>query len=626
MQQRDGRLTFSPSDLNAFLACPHLTTLQVAVARGEIPKPFRVNPHADLIRRKGDEHEAAYLGQLAEAGIRVTTIEGTSDRSWDLERMARETEAAMHAGAPVAYQAALAEGDWRGLADFLERVDTSSALGGWSYEVVDTKLARHAKPEHVLQLCFYTEQVARIQGAMPEAMHVVTGLGERESFRPADYMAYYRRLKRRFVAVTEAPGVTYPYPVAHCGICEFLSRCEAQWEHDDHLTLVAGMSRLNVERLTDNGVPTLEALALAVDEQRPRRIRPNTFQGVRHQAALQLHRRRTGEHRVDLLPVEEDRGFALMPAPSPGDIWLDLEGHPWFEPSRGLEYLFGWIYLEDDGTPRYRCEWATDRDGEGAAFERLIDWIVARRRRFPDMHVYHYAPYERTALARLMGEHGTREEEMDDLLRGETLVDLFRVTRQALRASVPGYSLKKVEELYGFEREAEVSGGTESVIAFEQWLEIGEDSLLDGIRAYNEEDCVSTYELHRWLLGTRPAELAWRSPPEEREPSEEVEERLEQREQLRRRLLAGAVEEEPRWLLAQLLDYHRREEKPQWWEYFHHLGLDDEEFFFDTDTIGEIERRDEEPERDRKSFVYTLTFPAQEHNIGGEVIDPGSHK
>src|SRR3954454_4566211 len=113
-----------------------------------------------------------------------------------------------------------------------------------------------------------------------------------------------------------------------------------------------------------------------------------------------------------------------------------------------------------------------------------MDAIAERRRRFPGMHVYHYAPYERTALQRLMGEHGTREDALDDVLRGEVLVDLYRVTRQALRASVESYSIKSVETLYGFERTADVSGGSESVVVFEEWLETRERSLLGEIEAY----------------------------------------------------------------------------------------------------------------------------------------------
>jgi predicted RecB family nuclease len=609
MNVRDQRLVVSPSHLNAFLACEHLTTLQLAVARGEIPKPFRHNPHAELIRRKGQEWEAQYLAQLQAQGRNI--VEPAN---------AAESEAALLSGADVVYQVCLADGTWRGFADFVERQPDGS------YEVVDTKLARQARPAHVLQLCFYTEQVARITGRSPRAMHVVAGTGERESFRPQDFEAYYRQVRARFVAVVaDGRGTTYPYPVEHCGLCEFLPRCKSQWEHDDHLTLVAGVSRLQHDRLIAAGIRTMDALGTAAPETRVSKIRPDTFAKLRHQAELQLHRCHTGEHRVDLLPQEPERGFALLPEPSPGDVWLDLEGHPWFETARGLEYLFGWIELDEVGTPRYRCLWAHDRTGEKRALEQLVDYLAERRRRFPGMHVYHYAPYERTTLTRLAGEHATREEEVDDLLRGEVLVDLYRVTRQALRASVPSYSIKEIEALYGFHRIAEVSGGTESVEAFETWLAGGGDELLEGIRLYNEEDCVSTYELHRWLLGQRPPELPWRLPPAEREQSEEARERIRERDRIRDELLAVATEGEPRWLLAQLLDYHRREARPQWWAYFHNQDLDEDDLIDSGETIGGLEL-DGEPEQVKQSLVYKLRFPPQEHKIGGRAVDPATEQ
>jgi predicted RecB family nuclease len=598
----------SPSDLNAFLACPHLTTLEMAVARGKLQKPFRVNLHADLIRSKGEEHEGRYLAQCRAAAKTIAEPQ-TAEETEQTTRVAE---------ADVIYQAQFEHDGWRGIADFLER------LPDGSYEVVDTKLARHARPEHVLQLCFYTEQLARIQGREPELMHVVTGIGERETFRPGDYGAYYRRLRQRFIEAIESQAPTYPYPVEHCGLCDFLELCEKQWEGDDHLTLVAGVSRLQVERLTKAGIDTLTALALAEIDTKVPSMRPSTFEGLRHQASLQQHYRKTREHKIDLLPQEDERGFNLMPEPSPGDIWLDFEGDPWYEPGRGLEFLFGWVELAENGEELYRTLWARDRDEERRAFEELVDYLVERHRRFPGMHVYHYAQYERTALTRLAGEHGTREEEVDDLLRGEVLVDLFRVTKQALRASVPGYSIKRVEELYGFVREAEIGGGSQAVFDFETWLETGEDSLLERIAAYNREDCLSTLWLHRWLVGLRP-DLPWYVPREQEEKKEEAVQRQQERDRVRDGLLGDAEEGEPHWLLAQLLDYHRREGRPQWWAYFHNLTLDPEELEDSSETIGGLEPAGE-PVQIKQSYEYTLTFPAQEHKIGGPAIDPVTEK
>jgi predicted RecB family nuclease len=610
MRRHDGRLRYSPSDLNAFLACPHLTSLELAVARGQQERPFRNNPYAELIRRKGDEHEAAYLAAF---DVRVARIGDPHELGWDAAAAA--TEEAIRDRASVIYQAALVDDDWHGLADFLELQPDGS------YEVVDTKLARRAKPAHLLQLCFYTEQVARLQGGWPERMHVVNGLGERESFRPQDFLAYYRRLRARFVQAVANHQPTYPYPVDHCSLCEFLERCQRQWDEDDHLSLVAGIRRTQVERLNAEGVQTLEGLATMTETKIPK-LRAETLGRLKEQAALQLHRRRTGELQHRLLPLQPERGFALLPEPSAGDIWLDFEGDPWYEPARGLEYLTGWVWLDDDGEPRYEHIWSLDREQEKAGFERFIDLVHERRARFPGMHVYHYAPYERAALQRLMGEHGTREAELDDLLRGEVLVDLYRVTRQALRLSLPSYSIKEVEAFYGFERGEEVAGGGSAVVAFEEWLEARADSILAEIRAYNEDDCRSLFELHRWLLELRPEEVEWRLPPEEREVKEETKERLEERARVKAELLADAEEGSPRRLLAQLLEYHRREEKPQWWAYFNNLQLDQEELIESTETIGALELV--ERVEDGRSYTYTLRFPPQEHKLGRRAVDPAT--
>src|SRR5262245_9521133 len=516
----DGTITLSPSDLSAHLACPHLTNLSLRVARGGLEQPHLDSPHRDLIFRKGDEHEAAYLARLVAEGRSIVRIPTYDDEDFDPALARRLTEEAIRsAEAAVIYQPYLTDGRWRGFADFLER------LPDGTYEPVDTKLARSAKPSHVLQLCFYAEQLARIQGSPVEHVHVENGRGERETFRVAEFESYYRRVRRRFLAAIDTAPDTYPWPCDHCGICDFRVRCWQQRVDDDHLTLVAGMRHSYGETLEAAGVATLEALGDLPPGERVDGIRPESLETVRHQAELQLRGRREDRYLWELLPIEDERGFRLLPRPDEGDVWLDLEGHPFYETARGLEYLFGYCYSGASGEVAYDALWGTDRDGERAVFERFVDWIVERRRRYPGMHVYHYAAYERTALTRLMGEHGTREAEVDSFLRDEVLVDLYRIVKQSLRASVDSYSIKAVEKLYGFERTAGVSGGDESVVRFEEWMETGEDAILEEVKRYNEEDCRSTVGLHEWLLGLRPHDVPWRDPAELRPRPPEAEER-----------------------------------------------------------------------------------------------------
>ena len=283
----------SPSALTAFLACQHLTALELAVARGEVARPTADDPQAELIRRKGDEHERAYLDELSRRGLERPEIElATSD--W--ERAAAETADALARGVDVVYQGVFVHDGWRGIADFLERQPDGS------YEVADTKLARTSKPYHILQLCFYTEQLARMPGASPPSCTSCSGPGVRDSYRPGDFMAYYRRVRQRFLEFVADPPETYPLPVSHCQICDFRERCEAQWERDDHLTLVARLGRNQVPRLNDAGITTLAQLATAPPDTEVRADDARApSRRCAQQAELQL--RRPHDRRATLPPA-----------------------------------------------------------------------------------------------------------------------------------------------------------------------------------------------------------------------------------------------------------------------------------------------------------------------------------
>ncbi len=623
MQCVGGQSLFSPSDLANFVACEHLTQLEVAVALRESTPPSLENAYADLIRRKGEEHERSFLEALRAAGHVVREVGLGGER--DFEAAAEATAEAMQAGAEYIYQAVFLVDGWRGIADFLERVERPSALGPWSYQVLDTKLARHPRPAHALQLCFYSQALGRIQQVEPEVAYVVLGTRERIPIRLADVSAYYRRLRRRFESAVAGRPQTAPYPCEHCSLCDFRSVCEERWEREDHLVRVAGIRRDQVGRLLGKGIASLTALAEARPETRIPKMPSQTFEGLREQAGLQLQRQRSGTIEWRELPMASGRGFAALPPRSAGDIAFDLEGHPFFEPARGLEFLFGVLTL-DGSEPRYEPFWAHDRDGERRALEAFVDLVHARLTLYSDLHVYHFGVYEPSAIKRLMGEYATRESKVDDLLRRKVFVNLHTILRQAGRAGVPSYSLKELEALFGFARVAAVQSGMQAILDYERWLETRDDGLLGGIAAYNEEDCRATLALLDWLHGLRPFDLAWPGPPPPRAVSEEAAEALDARRRLREQLLDGAEPGTSRWLAAELLEYHRREARPAWWWYFERLGMTPEELVEESESIGCLESDpDTPPLLRKKSLVHTLTFPPQDHKLGpGPADDPAT--
>ena len=614
-----GHLALSPSDLNDYVECAHLTTLALEVAQGARTQPHVADEQAELLRRKGEEHERAHLERLRAEGRAIVEIE--LGETWDFEVAAARTAQAMRDGAEVITQATFVAGRWRGRADFLLKVDRQTSLGAWGYESLDAKLARAEKPTYVLQLCFYSDGIAAVQGSPPEHMHVLLGPGETRSLRYDDFAAYYRRVRGRFEAAIAGHAATEPYPVEHCSLCDFRGVCAARWEAEDHLVQVANVRRDQVILLREAGLPTLAALARAAPGT-VEDIAGHTFEALRDQAALQLERRTTGQLDWHAIDADPGCGFELLPRPSAGDVVFDIEGDPFWEPARGLHFLFG-LLLREGASWEYRALWAHDRAGERRLFEEFVDLVRDRLARDPGMHVYHYGVYENAAIKQLMGIYATREEAVDELLTRKVFVNLHTVVRQGLRAGVPSYSLKEVEALAQFARQADVKSGTRAVLAYERWMEARDESLLASIAAYNAEDCRATLALRDWLVANRPADAQWFEAVADK-AREEAD--AGERDRLRAALVEGEPPGSARWLAGELLEYHRREARPGWWWFFERRDeMTEEDLLDDAEAIAGLAPVGA-PVADKRSFLHTLAFPPQQHKLGpgDQPVDPAT--
>ena len=445
-------------------------------------------------------------------------------------------------------------------------------------------------------------------------------------------------------------------------MCRWAAVCAKRRRDDDHLSLVAGISSRQRTALVGREIDTVVRLANAPLPFDPPLDGSSaaSIERVREQARIQVAGRGLPKPIYELLmpvegaSIEPERGLAMLPEPNPGDLFLDLEGDP-YAFDDGVDYLFGILDIDDAFTPI----WSFDPDrpgevslaGEKAGFERLMDLLVDRLERYPGMHVYHYASYEPTALKRLMGRHATREDEVDRLLRGGVLVDLFRAVRQGLRASVESYSIKRIEPLYDFVRAIPLQDAGSSIVAFEEWLELGEgdrpaSQILDEIAAYNRDDVVSTARLRDWLETLRgelasatgqdvprPVPVAGDAPVDLAEAEARVAE-------VARGLTADvpvdplerSSEQHARWLLAQLLSWHRREKKATYWEFFHRMELDATELTIDKGALGPLEvvglrprALPADPEVEARTAGVALPIPAPglRHRRPERAVRPG---
>jgi len=639
-----GRL--SPTLAATFLGCSAAAAWTLQARRGLRPSAVQADqPQADLIIRKGHEHEAACLAGLIETyGGFLEIPKGPLEARYAL------TVDAMSRGVPLIYQAALASGNWIGYADFLVRSERPSRRWAWSYEPWDAKLSRSARPEHLLQIAIYADLLAEVQGDAAEQAALMLGNADpRMSYRVERFMMpevrhYVRRAARRLEAfVAELPSDLEPEPCGYCGKCDWRAECEQRWRAADHLSLVADITKKQMQRLREAGVSTAAMLAKR-DGVHVTGIAPQTLARLVQQARLQQESARQGTGLCELLDHEPGLGFDRLPAPDPGDLFFDFEGDP-MHPG-GLEYLCGVLWRAEPGetdgeavpghpTLRFRAFWAHDRHEEKQAYSELMAFLTERLGRSPQARLFHYAPYEKTALRRLASMHAVAEEALDDLLRSERMVDLYRVVREGVRVGEESYSIKSLERFYMPGRTTDVKSGGDSLVIYDQFRQTGDTRFLDQIRDYNRDDCLSTLLLRDWLLDRAREAGLWPPAPRQtatpdpadiaREQEKKAQREASEREQA---AIEAALASDPaapdaavRQLMADLVGFHRREAKPAWWAFFDRQERSTEELQDDDECLAGCRADDGDwIGAEKRSLTFRFRYSPQETKL--RVGDP----
>ena len=606
----DGRVIFSASDLAAAARCEYalLRAFDARLGRGPA-----VAAEDELLARTaqlGDEHEQRHLGELR-ARTDITIIGRPSHTVAGLTAAAEATMRAIERRAPVIYQAAMFDGRFVGFADFL-------ILEQDRYRLRDTKLARAVKVEALLQLAAYADTLTAAGVPIAPVVELVLGDGAVAEYRADELIPVYRRRRAQLQQLLDrhyAAGRPVAWEDESVRACLRCPECAAELRARDDLLLVAGMRIDQRARLIEAGIGTVAELA--------ERSEPVAGMSARTFGALHAQARLQRAPRVDNKPAYEvfdPQPLMALPDQDRGDLFFDFEGDPlWTADGRswGLEYLWG--VLTADG--RFRPFWAHDRAGERQALVDFLDMVRKRRRRYPGMHIYHYADYERTTLLRLAGRHGVGEAEIDELLREGVLVDLYPLLRKSIRVGTENYSIKSLEPLYmGNElRTGEVTTATDSITQYARYCALRDQgradeaaAVLKEIEEYNLYDCRSTQRLRDWLMvrvieaGVPPRGPRRLQPDESDELADETGDELDRR----LRAYAGddaaarTAEQTAVAMYAAARGYHRREHKPFWWAHFDRINHPVDEWAEDSDVFlierVEIEADWHVPPRARK--------------------------
>jgi predicted RecB family nuclease len=618
MQRIQQTIVYSPQDLLQYSQSQFASWMDRFKLEnpGECPKPDNKDPLLTALCLLGQEHEQTFLNSLQAEEADLCLVGNP---------VAFEaTIAAMKVGRSYIYQAPLKHDNFLGNADFLVRVEIPSQLGSWSYVPLECKLARSPKAEFLLQTCAYCDLIENIQGIRPAEFRLLLGDGEITSLPTEQYFYYYRQVRQsflEFMADFDPAKMPLPTPGDHG---EWQGYADRLLLDRDHLSQVANITRQQTRKLEEAGISTFTLLA-AADPLKPiPHFNPEVFRRLVTQAKLQQATKQQDQVQyqiIQLPPAESHRGLAALPPASRLDVYFDMEGYPLV--SGGLEYLFGAISTEDN---QFHEWWAHDTRAEKLAFEEFIDWVFDRWQQDPQMHIYHYAPYETTAIKRLMCKYATHEDQVDALLRGGVFIDLYQIVRQGLFVGQPSYSIKKLEPLYGIKRDEEVQNAVDSVIQYFYWTQSpqgdipDESKILKDIRDYNYMDCESTAKLVNWLRDLQMQQgitcvFKFINPDSETEKPQQIDEAAE----LATSLLTTNENQNPiQDLLAHLLLFHKREAKPFWWQRFAWLEADEEDLYDELDCLAGLERTDLppfKPKPNSRSLAFEYRFDPQETKL-----------
>jgi len=648
MQKKDNKYILSAGDINGFLNCKRVTELDTLVVDKKLRAPEFSNPHLKVMQDRGFEHEQTYVDFLQSQGLTFKSAE-----AGDGEDAYQKTISLMREGVDIITQGVLKLDGWYGRSDVLKKVPRESNLGDYSYMALDTKLSRETKAGSLMQLCLYSEMLCEIQGVMPDEMFVVTpgeeleakaGFNE-ECYRVDDYQAYYRLVRSKLL---DALGnvQAYPEPVGHCDVCRWWESCNQKRHDDDHLSLVANITRSQRKDLEKIGVSTMKDLS-SVDVSEFKKLPSGTnlksLELSKEQARVQVEAREGGALISEFMPFEDGRGLSRLPEPSPGDIFFDIEGDR-FVGRHGLEYLFGLTYMENNDQ-KYQGFWATKPTQERTAFRELVEFLLERKKQYPDFHIYHYAAYETGAVKRLAQRYSLYEEEIDNLLRANKFIDLYGIVRQGIRASVEKYSIKDLEAFTGYERKIDLGEMITHKRSLEHNLELSRfsditDEMKEAVRIYNQDDTDSTYVLRNWLEAKRDEAIAAGNEILRPEVVIEEEQELNERDQKLLDIKNGLIEnidfekelgpeDEARILLGNLASFYRREEKVAFWELFRLKEMNEAELLLDKSGISDL-RLVKRIEPTGRGTVYTdvYSYPYQEVDFrtGDDIYECSGNK
>lgn len=446
------RSLIDDSLVEAFLHCRYKSYLRVKGAGGE-PSAF------ELHRRRADESYRARAKQSLLAAQPETTA--LSPPPADRQALSR--------GPQVLLNVALETNGLATTIDAVERIETPSNLGPFSYRPIqycpDEKITRDAK----LLLAYRSIVLGEVQGALPSHGTFIHGSNHAtETHKLEAAQRKVRRILEGLKAQIDSTAVTPLVLNQHCSICEFQSRCREEAIKADDLSLLAGITERELKSQHSKGIFTVNQLSYTFRHRKPPKRAKHPANP--HHFALQALSLRTNTVHV--------HGIPALPSAS-AMVYYDIEGLP----VEGYYYLIGATIVQT-GKIEHLSFWASSKLEQLAIFSQFIALVM----QLPGCKLFHFGRYDTDALRRVqpMLDEESRAG-VDAILKEST--DVLSLIRSHVYFPTYSNGLKDIAPFLGFQWTDSSASGIQSIIWREEWNTSGDPLLQEKLIRYNREDC-----------------------------------------------------------------------------------------------------------------------------------------
>ncbi|MFH1670449.1 MAG: TM0106 family RecB-like putative nuclease [Patescibacteria group bacterium] len=489
------------SKLYDYIQCPHRVWRDIYGPQEE--KIEETNPFVELLWKKGVKHEEKIVSQIGEY---LDLSEGNHS-----ERFTKTIEA-MKNKSPLIYQGVLIHENMLGIPDLLKKLPDDTYMpidikSGTGKEGADEKTGDEGKPKkhYAVQLCLYNELLKAIGFCSHDNGIVIDIHGEQVKYDLSALMGprskmtwweYYEQVKNNVAILMSNQDKNKPAMSAVCTLCPWYNSCKKWCEAAQDLTTVFYVGRNNRDKINEDLL--IESLDEFVDldieevmkqkESEKKSGNKDFLYRIGKDSLAKAVCRANILHRTKKPVLYGTLDFPKVSH----ELFFDIED----DPTQDFVYLHG-VY-ERNSNGEHFVHFTANEISDDAEKKIWQDfWGYINSLPPNDFAVYYYSHHEKTTYKRLQKRYPDviTLKEVEDFYDNPNVIDLYSVVQKHTDWPVGSYSLKALATYLKFKWRDETPSGALSIQWFNKYLETKDESIMDRILEYNEDDCKATMVL-----------------------------------------------------------------------------------------------------------------------------------